>query len=120
MDAFSCFTKVAKLAKPPIFLDSLIQGAILGKRCACKSLVCKIVNSFTSEKVCKEKRKIRKLSIIFFNIRFFEKALIKSHLSLVNQGGEVNRNLKWWVWEDLNFRPHPYQGGVELRSPYDS
>ena len=18
--------------------------------------------------------------------------------------------LKWWVWEDLNFRPHPYQG----------
>ena len=17
---------------------------------------------------------------------------------------------KWWVWEDLNFRPHPYQG----------
>ena len=19
-------------------------------------------------------------------------------------------NSKWWVWEDLNFRPHPYQG----------
>ena len=18
--------------------------------------------------------------------------------------------LTWWVWEDLNFRPHPYQG----------
>ena len=18
--------------------------------------------------------------------------------------------IKWWVWEDLNFRPHPYQG----------
>ena len=18
--------------------------------------------------------------------------------------------LEWWVWEDLNFRPHPYQG----------
>ncbi len=20
------------------------------------------------------------------------------------------RVLTWWVWEDLNFRPHPYQG----------
>ena len=20
------------------------------------------------------------------------------------------QNYNWWVWEDLNFRPHPYQG----------
>ena len=31
LNCFSCFTKVAKLANPPIFLDSLIQGAIRGK-----------------------------------------------------------------------------------------
>ena len=21
-----------------------------------------------------------------------------------------SQSTKWWVWEDLNFRPHPYQG----------
>ena len=26
------------------------------------------------------------------------------------QGRTRVRPLKWWVWEDLNLRPHPYQG----------
>ena len=51
-------------------------------------------------------------------VRFLKKALIKSHLSLVNQRIEVNRNLKWWVWEDLNFRPHPYQGCALTKLSY--
>ncbi len=24
--------------------------------------------------------------------------------------GRAVRSPNWWVWEDLNFRPHPYQG----------
>ena len=49
--------------------------------------------------------------LLLFNI--FEKNLIKYSLSLINSGRQVNRNLKWRVWEDLNFRPHPYHR-VEL------
>ena len=25
-------------------------------------------------------------------------------------GAPTPKSGKWWVWEDLNFRPHPYQG----------
>ena len=27
-----------------------------------------------------------------------------------NRRPKRNRDARWWVWEDLNFRPHPYQG----------
>ena len=30
----------------------------------------------------------------------------KQALSQLSYGPSEN----WWVWEDLNFRPHPYQG----------
>ena len=30
--------------------------------------------------------------------------------SLLNEGLPTPIWRKWWVWEDLNFRPHPYQG----------
>ena len=53
--AFSLFTRVAKFAKPPTSLVSLIQVSIWGKRWECKSLVWRIVNSFIS--ACNKKDK---------------------------------------------------------------
>ena len=31
-------------------------------------------------------------------------------LCAVQGAGIVQAERIWWVWEDLNFRPHPYQG----------
>jgi hypothetical protein len=31
-------------------------------------------------------------------------------ISLYASGPTTPSWAKWWVWEDLNFRPHPYQG----------
>ena len=31
----------------------------------------------------------------------------------------INKYVKtWWVWEDLNFRPHPYQGCALTKLSY--
>ena len=35
--------------------------------------------------------------------------LAKQVLSQLSYGPEF-RSPEWWVWEDSNFRPHPYQG----------
>src|SRR5690606_6272072 len=29
---------------------------------------------------------------------------------LPNRRPETKPGVRWWVWEELNFRPHPYQG----------
>ena len=44
-----------------------------------------------SPKLYGKSRVVRKVSYTF--------------LSILDRAPDV-----WWVWEDLNFRPHPYQG----------
>ena len=36
--------------------------------------------------------------------------LAKQVLSQLSYSPVASALDKWWVWEDLNFRPHPYQG----------
>jgi hypothetical protein len=36
--------------------------------------------------------------------------LAKQALSQLSYGPFDQSHLGWWVWEDSNFRPHPYQG----------
>ena len=40
--------------------------------------------------------------------------LAKQALSQLSYGpltpGNIFQESSWWVWEDLNLRPHPYQG----------
>ena len=36
--------------------------------------------------------------------------LAKQVLSQLSYSPVASAPDNWWVWEDLNFRPHPYQG----------
>ena len=36
--------------------------------------------------------------------------LAKHALSQLSYGPSTRTTWDWWVWEDSNFRPHPYQG----------
>ena len=35
---------------------------------------------------------------------------VLSQLSYSPTRSSIPEGLKWWAWEDSNFRPHPYQG----------
>ena len=35
---------------------------------------------------------------------------VSRHIACYASGASTPSPGKWWVWEELNFRPHPYQG----------
>ena len=41
---------------------------------------------------------------------FADRGAVSRRIACYASGAPTPSHGKWWVWEDLNFRPHPYQG----------
>ena len=56
-------------------------------------------------------------SLVRSNVPRQHQNILRQPFALLSEGNFVLVTIKsckqdkiWWVWEDLNFRPHPYQG----------
>jgi hypothetical protein len=90
-------------------------GVARSLRCSCSWRYTPLLASLApcqSKNILREGNKINPSQSFQFDIQDFAGRTIADlpRTTSTQREGIVRPAKSWWVWEDLNFRPHPYQG----------